>query len=209
MPEMGGYEATAEIRRREEGQGRRTPIIAMTANAMQGDREKALSAGMDGYVPKPVKLEDLEATLKRWVSGEREPEEREATVPEADDGSVGGAVETPLDRSVLAGLRELQEEGEPDILGELIGLFLTDAPPQLVAVREAVEAGDIQSVERIAHTLKGSCGNMGAVRMAALCRELEAIGRSEDLAAIPVRIFRLEEEFGRVRAAFEGELAKN
>ncbi|HLM47474.1 MAG TPA: response regulator, partial [Myxococcaceae bacterium] len=192
MPEMGGYEATAEIRRREEGQGRRTPIIAMTANAMQGDREKALSAGMDGYVPKPVKLEDLEATLKRWVSGEREPEEWEATVPEADDGSVGGAVETPLDRSVLAGLRELQEEGEPDILGELIGLFLTDAPPQLVALREAAEAGDARSVERIAHTLKGSCGNMGAVGMAALCTELEGMGRSEKLAAAPAGISRLE-----------------
>ncbi len=209
MPEMNGYEATAEIRRKEEGRPRQTSIIAMTANAMQGDREEALSAGMDDYVPKPVKLEDLEAVLKRWVSEEREPEEQEATVPEADEGPVEGDTEAPLDRSVLAGLRELQEEGEPDILEELIGLFLTDVPPQLSALREAVEAGDAQSVERIAHTLKSSCGNMGAVRMAALCTELEGIGRSKDLAAVPVRISRLEEGFERVRAVFEVELSKD
>ncbi len=72
-----------------------------------------------------------------------------------------------------------------------------------------MEAGDAHSVERIAHTLKGSCGNMGAVRMEALCRELEEIGRSEDLAAAPVWISRLEEEFGRVRAAFEEELSRS
>jgi two-component system, sensor histidine kinase and response regulator len=207
MPEMDGYEATAEIRRLEEGQDRRTPIIAMTANAMQGDREQALEAGMDDYVPKPVKADELEAVLDRWVS---KPNEAEASVLEAGDASASreDSEEDPLDRSVLAGLRELQEEGEPDILNELIELFLTDVPPQLAALREAVEAGDAHSVERIAHTLKGSCGNMGAVRMEAICAELEEIGRSEDLATTPVRISKLEEEFGRVRVVFEEELSK-
>jgi two-component system, sensor histidine kinase and response regulator len=207
MPEMDGYEATAEIRRLEEGQDRRTPIIAMTANAMQGDREQALEAGMDDYVPKPVKADELEAVLDRWVS---KPNEAEASVLEAGDASASreDSEENPLDRSVFAGLRELQDEGEPDILNELIELFLTDVPPQLAALREAVEAGDAHSVERIAHTLKGSCGNMGAVRMEAICAELEEIGRSEDLATAPVRISKLEEEFGRVRVVFEEELSK-
>jgi signal transduction histidine kinase/DNA-binding response OmpR family regulator len=206
MPEMGGYEATAEIRWREEGRGRRTPIIAMTANAMQGDREKALEAGMDDYVPKPVKVEELAAVLKRWAPEEREPEE-EARVPAADDGSA-----TPngsVDYSKLEGLRELQEEGEPDILEELIELFLTDVPSQLVGLREAGQSGDAHSVERIAHTLKGSCGNMGAVGMEAICAEVEEMGRSEDLVTMPGPISRLEEEFGRVRAVFEEELSKN
>jgi HPt (histidine-containing phosphotransfer) domain-containing protein len=109
---------------------------------------------------------------------------------------------------VLAGLRELQEEGEPDILHELIELFLTEVPSQLVVLREAAVANDADSVKRIAHTLKGSCGNMGAVSMGAICAELEEIGRSEDLAVAPARISNLEEEFGRVRAVFEKELSK-
>ena len=205
MPEMDGYEATKEIRERE-GASRHTPVIAMTASAMQGDREQALEAGMDDYVAKPVKLKELEAILERWISKAKEDK---ATVFEAGEGSVGqDSDEDSLDRSVLAGLRELQEEGEPDILNGLIELFLTNVPPQLVALREAVEGGDAHSVERIAHTLKGSCGNMGAVRMQALFAELEEVGRSEGLAAAPVRITRLEEEFGRVREAFEEELSK-
>jgi two-component system, sensor histidine kinase and response regulator len=145
--------------------------------------------------------------LDRWVS---KPNEAEASVLEAGDASASreDSEENPLDRSVFAGLRELQDEGEPDILNELIELFLTDVPPQLAALREAVEAGDAHSVERIAHTLKGSCGSMGAVRMEAICAELEEIGRSEDLATAPVRISKLEEEFGRVRVVFEEELSK-
>jgi signal transduction histidine kinase/DNA-binding response OmpR family regulator len=206
MPEMDGYEATAQIRRRE-GQGRRTPIIAMTANAMQGDREEALEAGMDDYLPKPVKAEELEAVLERWVSKE---DEDEASVLKSGDGSTSreDSAEDPLDRSALARLGELQVEGEPDILIELIEIFLTDVPPQIVALREAVEAGDAYSVERIAHTLKGSAANMGAERVAAICAKLEWSGRSEDLMVALGQISRLEEEFRHVRRVFEEELSK-
>jgi PAS domain S-box-containing protein len=208
MPEMGGYEATAEIRRRE-GDGRHTPVIAMTANAMQGDREEALEAGMDDYISKPVKLEELEAVLKRWVSEERVPEE--ATGSAADDRSASreNSEEDPLDRTVLEGLRELQKEGEPDILEELIGLFLADVPSQLVALREALEAGDAPFVERIAHTLKGSSGNMGATRMTAICSELEEVGASGDLSRAPELLEQLNEEFGRVGVALEAKIARS
>jgi two-component system, sensor histidine kinase and response regulator len=208
MPEMDGYAATAEIRRREVGTQRHIPVIAMTANALEGDREKALEAGMDDYVPKPVKPEELDAVLERWVS---KADGDKASVLEVGEGAATteASKEDPLDRSVLAGLRELQEECEPDLLEDLIELFLADVPPQLVALRKAAEADDAHSVERIAHTLIGSCANMGALGMETLCTELQEMGRSEDLRAAPGLISRLEEEFGRVRAVFEEELPKN
>ena len=207
MPEMDGYMATKEIRRRE-GASRHTPIIAMTANAMQGDREEAIEAGMDDYVAKPVKTEELEAILERWIS---KPDEDKVTVSAVGDGSATreDSEEGPLDLSVLAGLRELQEEGEPDILGELIELFLTDVPPQLAALQEAVEAVEAHSVERIAHTLKGSSANMGATRMTAICSELENAGASGDLSRAPELLERLVEEFGRVRMALEAMITRS
>ena len=116
--------------------------------------------------------------------------------------TTGGSV----DFSVLVALRELQGEGEPDILNELIELFLDEVPTQLKALGEAAQMGETQSVERIAHTLKGSSASMGALRMEALCAELEEAGRSEDLSAVSGQISRLEEEFGRVRAVLEKEL---
>ncbi|QIN81445.1 response regulator [Rubrobacter tropicus] len=205
MPEMDGYEATAEIRSRESV-GRHTSIIAMTANAMQGDKEKALASGMDDYVPKPVKSEELLKVLERWVPEEGDPGVEAAAV---DDASAGKDSEQgPLDRGVLAGLRELQVEGEPDILGELTELFLASVAPQLVALRDAVEAGDARPVERVAHTLRGSCANMGAVAMEAICGELEGMGRSNDVSAAPSLLSRLEAEYERVRAALEQELSK-
>ncbi len=205
MPEMDGYEATAEIRRQEEN-GRRTPIIAMTANAMQGDRERALEAGMDDYLSKPVKPEELEAAMERWTS--RDAEEGKPTTPAAP-GSAGTSVtaEDSVDYSVLESLRELQEEGEPDILVELIGKFSGDAASYLETLKEAVQKGDAERVQRTAHTLRGSCDSMGATRMEALCRELEHMGRSGNLVAAPARISMLEKEFGLVSVAFEQELS--
>jgi signal transduction histidine kinase/DNA-binding response OmpR family regulator len=207
MPEMDGYEATKEIRRRE-GDSHHTPVIAMTANAPEGDREKVLEVGMDDYVSKPVKPEDLEAVLERWLS---KPDEDKESVSAAGDGSATreDSEENPLDQIMLARLLDLQEEGEPDILNELIELFLSDVPPQLAALREVVKAGEAHSVGRIAHTLKGSSGSMGATRMTTICSELEEVGASGDLSRTPELLERLEEEFGRVRIALEAKMARS
>jgi CheY-like chemotaxis protein len=212
MPEMGGYEATAEIRRREKGQGRRTSIIAMTANAMQGDREKAIEAGMDDYLPKPVKLEELESTLKRWIPQGHE-EGASATgmpivegvpsfapftgYPEAED--------TPLDDGVLESLFNL---GGTEILSELSEMFFESVGSALTKLREAVEEGDAPTVRRVAHTLKGGSGNMGAKDMSRICAGLEDAGASGDLSRAPELVGQLEEEFGRVRLALEAEAEK-
>jgi two-component system, sensor histidine kinase and response regulator len=205
MPEMDGYEATTEIRRREKSGERRTPIIAMTANAMEGDREKALEAGMDDYVSKPVKVEELDAVLERWLLQDEDKVGHDTSALGAASGTA--APDGSIDHSVLEGLRELQEEGEPDVLKELIELFLEDIPSQLKALREAEERDDAMSVERTAHTLKGSSGNMGATRMATLCAELEEVGGSGNLANAPELLEQLKAEFDRVRTVLRAELS--
>ncbi len=204
MPGMDGHEATVQIRRREaelawQGKGQSTPIIAMTANAMQGDREKALAAGMDDYLTKPVRQEELEEILARWVSREDGVAPENATPADGTPNGNGSV----LDPEVLANLRDL---GDAELLAELAGMFFDDATSHLGELREAVGAGDAAGVERVAHTLKGSSGNMGATRMSAICAELQDIGASGDLARAPDLLEGLEEEFGRVRPALEAEM---
>jgi PAS domain S-box-containing protein len=195
MPEMDGYEATAEIRRREAGQNRHTPIIAMTANAMQGDREKALEIGMDDYVPKPVKSEEMDAALRRWT-GSREGESGSPEDGEAAEAGKGPG--EPLDRQVIENLREL---GGQEMLSELAEMFIEDAQAAIDTLKGAEERNEAQPIERTAHTLKGSSGNMGATVMAQVCLRLEELGASGDLAGVPGLLVQLEEEFRRVRPA--------
>ena len=185
-----------------------TVSSAMTANAMESDREKALEAGMDDYVSKPVKAEELDTVLERWLLQDEEKVGQDTSAPGAGNGTAA-APNGSLDHSVLEGLRELQEEGEPDVLAELGKLLLEDVPPHLEALRRAIEANDASSVERVAHTLKGSSSNLGALRMATLCAELEDIGHSGDLSRAPVLIERLEAEFGRVREALDAEMERS
>ena len=187
MPEMDGYEATAEIRRRE-GAARHTPIIAMTADAMQGDREKALAAGMDDYIAKPVQREDLDAVLGRWIPGQEPP---------------------ALDLSVLESRRGPQEDGEPDKLARIVGLFIDDVPLRLQELRLAVERGEAQKVEETAHMLKGGSGYMGATRMAEICAEIQALGASGELSGVPELLDALETEFVRIRPALEAAVTAN
>lgn len=199
MPEMDGYDATREIRRRE-GSDRHTVIIAMTANSMEGDRDKCLAAGMDDYLTKPVKMEDLRVALDRW-----QPARRGLAAPHTESApaaEVRAAPEGVLDESVLEGLRALQDRSAPDLLKNLIGLFLDDTPARLEAVRDAVQQKQAVSLARLAHALKGAAANLGVLSMTQTCAQLEQLGRSEETHAAPGLVTRLEAEFDEVRLLF-------
>ncbi len=200
MPQMDGYQATAEIRR-GEGSDEHIPIIAMTAGAMQGDREKALAAGMDDYLSKPVELDRLADVLRRWVAGEQDDEE-------APGGEAHGSSADPIDRARLAQLRSLQQQGEPDVLRELVEPFLREAPAQLAALREAVASRDADALKQTAHALKGAAASLAAPRVAGLCAQLEALGRLEDRTVAEGVLPHLEYELECAKAAFEAEIGE-
>jgi CheY-like chemotaxis protein len=161
MPELDGYETTAAIRAGEAGSSR-LPIIAMTAHAMLGDRERCLDAGMDDYLSKPLRPEALAAVLERWIGG-------------AAPAPVAAASDAPVPSDALvdeARMRTFREE-YPEIVDQLVELFSAGSPPLIDALRDAVATGDADALRRGAHKLKGSCQNIGATWMATLCRTLE------------------------------------
>ncbi len=192
MPRMDGYEATRELRERERTTGAHVPVIAMTANAMQGDRERALKAGMDEYISKPVRQADLSDALARFVSGAHQP------TPEAareNPANVAPPVEEVLNLETVKELLQLEECGAPGLLLELIETFEEDSRRRLANLREALMSGDSGDIERTAHALKGSSANMGAIRMSDAADEIQTScisGRLTDLEALTVA---LEREF--------------
>ncbi len=188
MPEMDGFEATAKIRERE-GNGRRTPIVAMTASAMQGDREKCLAAGMDDYLAKPISPETMGTVLARWVP--RGPVEFTAT---GDEEAV-----SPLDASILENLRAI--DGDGALLVELIDTFHRIAPLRVAALNKASAKGSAATLERTAHSFLGSCANLGARFMADLCARLEQLGRAGSTLGARELIQSLEEEYTVVQEA--------
>ena len=174
------------------------PIVAMTANAMQGDREACLAAGMDDYVSKPVSLESLRQVLNRIQEHKNEPGEATRAPSTPVDYN-------PLDQSVLQGLRELQEEGEPDFLTELIDIFLEDSAGLVQELKDAINAQDLSRVRQAAHTLKGSSGNLGANAFSKMCYEMELCGRNNDLTGAENFLPTLVKEFDLVQEQLSRE----
>jgi signal transduction histidine kinase/DNA-binding response OmpR family regulator/HPt (histidine-containing phosphotransfer) domain-containing protein len=205
MPEMDGFEATAAIRRREQEapDGRHVPIIAVTANAMEGDREHCLQAGMDDYLSKPFSRLQLMELLGRWfgkpeqgAGGSASSAVAAGKAPEAEPG---------LDPAALDNIRSLQQAGKPDILGKVIDLYLSDCPGVMNRLREAIGSGDAKQVRQHAHRMKSGSANLGATRMAELCRELEVLGHRGDFGAAAVQLQRVEAEFRRVVVVLQAE----
>ena len=194
MPEMDGYSATREIRRRE-GETRRTPIIAMTAHAMQSDREKAIEAGMDEHITKPVTADVLKAVLQRRIG--------ETAHADASKQPGNKVEEASVDYSVLDHLRSLQTEDDPHLLKELLEMFLDDTEERLGKLRAAVREEDAEGIRQESHALRGSSVNMGATKIARICKELEHAGDSENLPEASELLGTLDQEFGSVRSAFQ------
>lgn len=197
MPEMDGFEATAQIRARE-GATRHTPIIALTAHALRGEREKCIAAGMDDYLAKPLTPDALYSTLRRWMPAVR-PSIQD-TRPESEESPME-ETELILDQRVLENFRRLQAPDEPDLVQQLIDLYLADIPERLKALRQALAQGDATRVAQTAHSLKGSSANLGAQRAARVCLELERCGKTNDLSAAREWLPKLEQEIEQARRA--------
>jgi two-component system, sensor histidine kinase and response regulator len=200
MPEMDGFAATKEIRRRE-GSGRHTTIIAMTANALDGDQERCLAAGMDDYLSKPVRAEALRLKLQLWTNPSASENGSNGKATTARQGS--GAI---IDQSQLASLRAIQQPGAPDFVTELIDLFLDEATVDLTALHAALAVEDAVEIRRVAHRLKGASANMGITHMAALSEDLESKDPRKDTGKL---LTELEREFELVRGALMAERIDN
>jgi PAS domain S-box-containing protein len=193
MPELDGYAATKELRAREGGD-RHTWIIAMTANSLEGDREKCLAAGMDDYLSKPIKPDALVAALCRYAKRMQ----KQVTAKPVLAGRI-------VDSQIIAGLREMGDGDDGQLLDSLIETFFENTPQVIAAAREALARRGIAELERAAHTLKGSSSNFGAERMGAACERLERAAHGGVLKGADEMIDAIETEFSSVRIALERE----
>jgi CheY-like chemotaxis protein/HPt (histidine-containing phosphotransfer) domain-containing protein len=214
MPEMDGFTAVRTFRERE-GRARRTPIVAMTANALKSDREACLAAGMDDHVAKPARPEDLARMLERWGGGagtladgrSGAPSAPDETRPEPKTAMGGTALSSPvLDPAVLQSLRDLEASAEPGLLHEVLQTFRDTASAKIVALRDAARAGDVEALELAAHSLKGSCGMVGAWAMFDRCGALEAAVK-RGVTDLGEEVEALAREWGRAQAELDTTIA--
>jgi signal transduction histidine kinase/CheY-like chemotaxis protein len=225
MPVMDGFAATGEIRRheREMGRARNLPVIAITANALQGDREACLAAGMDDYLSKPFTQQQLAAVIGRWVAlpvlAERHhdddaelalalpfPPSRQPAAPPPSPAPP--QQNAPVDRAALANIRALSRDAGDALVQKVINAYVGDTPRHLQALRQAVTTRDAESLRRIAHGLKSASANIGAGRLAAACRDLEQLGRSGSVDGAAPLLADMEREFQSVRQSLHAMLEK-
>ncbi len=214
MPRMDGYEATGEIRQQEsrDKKNQHTPIIALTANALSGDRERCLAAGMDDYISKPFGQDRISETLKRWL-----PDDLQSTPQNISKLNLSPAATViaeadafdGIDRKVLDNIRALQTEGAEDILTRIITLFLEGMPNQLKKLDQALRANDVNTVHSIAHTLKSSSANLGALKLSVMFKDLEERSRKNVLLETTGLFEQVENEFQKTQKLLKAEMTES
>jgi two-component system, sensor histidine kinase and response regulator len=202
MPEMDGYEATRRIREREQASALAPVyIIAMTANAMAGDRDKCLDCGMNDYVSKPVQFEDFTAAFARWAAWDGSPVAavRAAGIPRSTPK--GG-----IDPAVLAQLRRLALDTDPTLFEQMMNAYRNESRIRLDKLGKAVVAADPKVMAEDAHALKGASASIGAKEMGRLSSELEQLGKAGRVDGSVGLVEQLEAEFENVSAQIQKEL---
>ncbi|TDY36878.1 response regulator [Janthinobacterium sp. 75] len=223
MPVMDGFAATAEIRRHEQqcGHARVLPIVAITANALQGDREACLAAGMDDYLSKPFTQQDLGHTIARWitlpraatvhhsVAPEPEPEPEPQASPEvAPPLAAAPPACQPLNRQALENIRTLSRADGDALLERVILAFTSETPRQLSAMRVAIAGADADALRKVAHSLKSGSANVGADRLAQLCKEMEKLGRAGSTEGATILLLQMQQAFLAVSESLSAILVK-
>ena len=215
MPEMDGLEAARQICQRWKPPSR-PRIIAMTANAMQGDRELCIHAGMDDYLTKPIQVEELVKALGKCQpniakeQGSGGARENEEIISSARESSVMPlCAPACLDAKALQIIRDMAGEGAEEVLAQVIDAYLEDAPKLLQAIADAIAQKDAHTLHRSAHTLKSSSTMLGATHLGNLCKELEAIGRRGTIQDREPKLSEIEAEYERVKAALQIERSKS
>jgi response regulator RpfG family c-di-GMP phosphodiesterase len=192
MPEMDGLEAAREICRKWPI-GKRPRIIAMTGNALIGDREKCLEAGMDDYISKPVRIGELQATLQRWGTICATGVDTSFFAKSNQD-----AIDSILDSAVIAELKEMPPADGVSMLDEIVDLFLQSAPEHIHIIGQHLH--EPESLSFHAHALKSMSLNLGAKKMVEISKQLELLGRAKTLEKAPALFRELEKSFERTRS---------
>jgi two-component system, sensor histidine kinase len=199
MPVLDGFEATRMIRR-SEGTDQHRIIIAMTANALQGEKERCFDAGMDDFLSKPVMLEELADKLAAWVHMNSSAASARTPAP-----PVEAKAPVRIDRERLRYLQDLSKRQDPTLFDKLIRSFLDDAPVRIITMWHALESNDAQAFFAAAHSLKGICGNLGVMTMMAMSQTLQVAGQEGDLTRVDVPLHALEKEFEQVKEELQAE----
>lgn len=164
MPEMDGYDAAREVRRREAVENRaRLPIVALTANALEGDRNDCLDAGMDDFVSKPFSRHDLKRSLTRWISARAAVAEDPALAEPAPP-----ALDEVLDLAIVDRLRALRRPGRDGVFAKAVAIWTASSAADIVKLTDAVRSSDLEEARRIAHRIRGSTSTLGGRRLAKL-----------------------------------------
>lgn len=178
MPVMDGFEATRTIR--SQSSQNDIPVVALTANAMEGDRELCIASGMDDYLSKPVNQSELQSTLEKWLHQKPTTSTNNFTPPKPAE-----ALETmnfEFDESALDTIKALQRPGKPDILAKIVNMYLDKTPELIADIEQGIAANDAARVKMAAHTLKSSSAYLGGTTLAAQCNKLESKAANDDLA---------------------------